>query len=272
MTDEDYQSALRRLVAECPTLGRPLAHANKIRTERLQFFLDNTGRLEGLDTFSAFLDAATKWFREFPELNPITFLLARAGADFVTAVEATISGFHAVAWESMRDVMEIELLLAEFTDDPAQMEKWRTASKRVRRNVFSHGELRKRKAMRLGLSLSELPDTVDYGGHSTVLHVNPVRNPFGNRGLSRSGMDVGSDACFWDIYQHAQNLFKVILDLFGKFGESREVEGWKPPSIERFIEEYREVMEIQEVIMDKLKELESEDADVDNPTAPQCGE
>ncbi len=261
MADQNYQTILNRLITECPMLGRPLAHAEKIRSERLAFFLENTGRLQGLNEFSAFLDAVIKWFQEFPDLNPITFLLARAGTDFVSAIEATISGFHAVAWESMRDVMEIEILLGEFAEEPDQMQKWLTASQKERRNIFSHGELRKRKAVRLGLLLSNMPDAVDYRGHSTILHVNPVASPFGNRGLSREAIDVGADACFWDIYQHARNLFKVILELFGRFGESRDVQGWKPPTVDRFTKEYQEAMQIQQVIVDELKQLESEDDD-----------
>ncbi len=261
--DQNYQGTLDKLAAKCPVLARPLTHADKIRAERLSWFLNNTNRLEGLEEFSQFLDAATNWFREFPELKAIAFLLARAGADFVTAIEATISGFHAVALDSMRDVMEIELLLAEFAHDPPQMEKWLTDSQRVRRNTFSHGELRKRKAARLGIESSELSDAVDYRGHSTILHVNPIVHPFGSRGLSPEAIDVGADACFWDIYQHARNLFKVILELIGQFGESRHVEGWKPPDVAQFTKEYGEAMRVQGVIMEKLKELESDDTDAE---------
>ena len=61
-------------------------------------------------------------------------------------------------------------------------------------------------------------------------------------------------------------MFKAILALFGQFSESRDVEGWKPPSIDRFTKEYREAMEIQETIMDKLKELKSEEVDTDQLT------
>jgi hypothetical protein len=257
--DQNYQDALDRLAAKCPVLARPLTHADKIRAERLSWFLDNTNRLEGLEEFSQFLDATTKWFREFPELKAITFLLWRAGADFVTAIEATISGFHAVANDSMRDVMEIELLLAEFAHDPPQMEKWLTCSPKVRMNTFGHGELRKRKAARLGIEPSELSDVADYRGHSTMLHVNPIVHPFGSKGLSQEAIDVNADMCFWDIYQHARNLFKVVLELFGQFGDSRHVEGWKPPDLGKFTREYGEAMHMQGFIMDKLRELESED-------------
>ena len=261
MTDQNYKSALGRLVEQCPTLGQPLAHAETIRGERLSFFLENSGRLQGLEEFSCFLDAAVEWFRNFPDLSPITLLLARAGADFVTAIEATFSGFHAVAWESMRDVMEIELLLGEFAEDPNQMQKWISSGGKERRSTFSHSELRKRKAARLSLPLSDMPDTVDYRGHSVILHVNPVASPFGNRGLSREAVEVGADVCFWDIYQHARNLLKVILELFGQFGKSRDAEGWKPPTLHRFTREYQEAIGIQQVVMDKLKQLELGDED-----------
>src|SRR2546426_3620762 len=120
MTNHGYRIALDRIVDECPIIGNTLAHADRVRGERIEFFWQNTGRLHGLEEFSAFLVAATKWFQSFPDLKPITFLLVRASADFATGIEATISGFHAVAWESMRDVMEIALLLGEFAVDPKQ--------------------------------------------------------------------------------------------------------------------------------------------------------
>src|SRR5437867_3438409 len=120
----------------------------------------------------------------------------------------------------------------------------------VRRNVgISSATASSESERQLGLPLSNMPDTADYRGHSAVLHVNPVTSPFGNRGLSREPIDVGADACFWDIYRHAWNLFKVILELFGRFGEARDVQGWKPPTVDRFTQQYEETMQMQGVMI-----------------------
>lgn len=264
-SDEPYTIVLNDLRTECPTLAKLLSHAEEVRRARLDYFLKNTGRLQGLEEFANFLLAATQWFETFIELRPITWLLIRAGADVVTAIEATISGYHAVAWESMRDVMEIELLLEEFALDHAMMERWERSNQRERQKFFSHGELRKGKAKREGIDLKDLSDTHDYRGHSVVLHVNPQSNPFGGRGLSREAVDVGADACFWDIYQHARNLFIVILALFGTFNEGRDVAGWKPPNVDRFLDEYKEAKSMEAKIMSKLKSIEEDENENDMP-------
>ena len=44
--------------------------------------------------------------------------------DFYTAVEAVLSGFAAVCTDALRDVMEIENLLRDFSADVAQVEAW----------------------------------------------------------------------------------------------------------------------------------------------------
>jgi hypothetical protein len=253
MSHSADESPVERLLKACPVIGKPLSHARQLQDERLSFFLQETGRLQGLDCFSAFLQAVIAWSHRFEDLRAFTFLLQRAGADFVTAIHAVTTGFHAIAWESMRDVMEVELLIEEFLDSQSQLKVWAEADQSMRRTQFSHGALRKRKAARLGVKPSELPDAVDFAGHSMVLHVNPIANPFGGRGVAKEAVDVGADACFWDIYQHSFRIFRLLLAMLGTFGESHSVEGWSPPSVDKFLSEHKEAMGVQSIIMDKLK-------------------
>ena len=206
-----------------------------------------------------FLVAAIRWFHHFPDLQSITWLLSRVRADFATALEASLSGYHAVCWETMRDVMEIQLLLEEFALDERIKERWERSDQRDRQRLFSHRELRKRKAEREGVDLKDLSDTHDYRGHSAVLHVNPLPNPFGGRGVTTEAIHVGADACFWDMYMHANHVCITILALFGSFHEGREVNGWKPPNIDTFLGEHEETKHMEAFIMSKLKEIEGVD-------------
>lgn len=255
MFGKTYRRALKRLRKNCPTLFIPLEHAEAVRVKRLNFFLDNTDRFQGLDQFVDFLQVSARWFAGIDDLKVVALLLSRAGADFATATEALLSGYHAVAFDSMRDAMEIELLLDDIVAEPNRMQEWLQSNERDRRNKFSPGALRERKANRLGICVKDLPGSVDYKAHSLLLHVNPVNNPFGNRGLAKEPIDVGADACFWDTYQHARNIVIVIRSLCEKYSQTYEFNAFDPPDISKFVTEYQEAMRIQSVIMDKLKAI-----------------
>jgi len=97
-----------------------------------------------------------------------------------------------------------------------------------------------------------------------VLHVNPISNPFGGRGIFPKAIDVSADVCFYEIYSHAHRLFIVVLALFGQFGEGRKVEGWKPEKVDRFIQEYEEAKYMQKFVMTKLEEIETKNAQPDS--------
>lgn len=268
MVEDSYTKALRKLKRKCPILWRPLRHAQKVRRQRLQFFMKMTGRLEGLEEFSVFLDSCVKWFSSIDQLRPVDFLLHRAGCDFVTAIEALLSGFNAVSFDTMRDVMEIEFLLSDFTAHPENIQFWLTCNEQQRRREFSPIRLRQRKSDRLGVDVRELPDTVDYRGHSMALHVNPFVNPFGGRGLSHEAVDVGADACFWDIYQHARNLVIVIREMCERFSRDYDFDSFNPPDISTFAKEYQEAIQVQENMMKEYRKLlGEEDVDVESNKA-----
>ncbi len=59
-------------------------------------------------------------------------------------LEMLLSGLLASAIDAMRDVMEIELLLLDFTATPANGERWSTAGNDERWNRFRPGAIRRR--------------------------------------------------------------------------------------------------------------------------------
>jgi hypothetical protein len=211
--DEKVHGENMTLRDECPLLAAAAEHTDRIREERTAFFLKETGRLQGLENFLTFMATTRAWLQSHDDLKTITILLGWIEADFYTAIDATLRGFHSVAFDAMRDEMEIEILLSEFAANPSQIERWLTCSHDERKNLFGHGGLRKRKAARLGIEVEDLPDRNDYLGHSLFLHVNPVQNPFGGRGIAKVAVEHGADACFWDIYLHARNLIRTLTEI-----------------------------------------------------------
>src|SRR5437870_4399310 len=101
-----YRVLLRQLSERCPTVSSALRAAEDNRARRLASYLQGV-RLAGLEELLTHLAAMERQFAAHTDLRPIASLTARARADFVTALDALLSGFHAVAIDAMRDVMEI---------------------------------------------------------------------------------------------------------------------------------------------------------------------
>ena len=80
-------------------------------------------RLKGYEELIGHLEDLERVFEKSRRLRSISFLVGRARGDFHTALEAALSGFHAVAFDAMRDVMEIEFLFREFYYEPNHIEE-----------------------------------------------------------------------------------------------------------------------------------------------------
>ena len=173
-------------------------NANKVR--RLATLL--RGHEELIDHLEQ-LEAA---FQRSRRLRGISFLLGRARGDFQTALEATLSGFHSVAFDAMRDVMEIQLLLRDFYHHPNHIQEWLRATTRELNDTFRPALLRQRYAKLLGKQPQDLAEASDYKGHSMSLHVSPDPHPFGRLGLTELDDPFASDSCFWDSFEHGRRL------------------------------------------------------------------
>lgn len=140
-------------------------------------------------------------------------MISRARADFETAVEAGLTGLHGVVADAMRDVMEIEFLLRDFLHEPGHIEEWLNADERTRHNKFRPAILRQRQAQRLQVRPEDMSEATDYRAHSTFLHVNPVRNPLGDKGFSSDQDPITADSWFQEIFEHARRLVLIIHEL-----------------------------------------------------------
>ena len=80
-------------------------------------------RLRGLEDFLRELNRLAIICLGFDKSITVSRLVVRALHDFILAVDGTLSGQHVIVFESMRDVMEIELLIREFQNGPQRIQE-----------------------------------------------------------------------------------------------------------------------------------------------------
>jgi len=213
-----YGVGLRQLADKFPRLTEPLIRAELNRTIRLKAWTNSDRQLAACDEVLAYLSVVDEYFRENQVLAKIAFLIHRAYGDFVTAMEGSLSGFHKVVSDAMRDVMEIEFLIRDFTTFPSHIDKWLNASERVRRNKYSPAPLRRRYASSKGERPQDMNEASDYKGHSKLLHVLPYENALVWATPAVPMDALGSLVCFCEIFEHARRLIFAVGDLCSQIG------------------------------------------------------
>ncbi len=144
-------------------------------------------------------------------------LVDRVRADLEEAIDGFLCGVRATVSNSMRDVMEAELLIRLFALAPDEITTWLGASAEELRKIFSPVKVRMRVASLEGLPPQmELPDTVEYQAHSEGLHVTP--DPDGVRNMKPSGTLDDFDHLSLEIAIHASRFITAIGSLFDGFG------------------------------------------------------
>lgn len=200
-----FRVLLEQLSARCPTVASGLRTAEDNRTRRLGSYLQGV-RIAGLEELLTHLVQVEQAFATRIDLRPIASLAARARADFVTALDALLSGFHSVAVDAMRDVMEVEFLLREFRHAPSKIKIWAQADFKQLNDQFRPAVLRQLHANRVGAKPQDLAEAADYKAHSSFLHVTPYQGPFGGPGIVADSVPFAADGCFWEIFEHARRL------------------------------------------------------------------
>lgn len=207
-----YVESLAVLADRHPQIAAALRVAEKRRAERLAMYLDGA-RLQGLEQLYTYLDAAAEAYSDSPMLAPLRFLVDRVSADYVTALEATLSGYQGVAADAMRDVMEVECLLLDFAAHPDNAQEWLHSDEALRRRKYMPVRVRER------LQSAGVPpfadddfEPVDYKSHSESLHVNP-----GQARLSTRGPDPDEDPIpfygdlgFIEMFEHGHRVLVAI--------------------------------------------------------------
>lgn len=98
-------------------------------------------------------------------------LVRRIRDDAVRATEAILMDDHATSNDIARDLMEIDVLLRDFTRKPGQLGKWVSATSSGEDRGFGFGKIvdRLRAAAKVEQGWT-LPDTHEYQAHSVGLH------------------------------------------------------------------------------------------------------
>lgn len=204
-----YKSVVKALSETHPTTTSFLRRAEVNRTRRLKYW-QHSGRMQGYEELISHLTEVGQVYRRNRRLRPIAFLIDRAQADFVTGLEATLSGFHSVAHDAMREVMEIEFLLREFYHEPDRIQEWLKASPKQQNDKFRPAILRQRHAARHNVKPENLVEANDYRSHSLYLHVTTAKNPFGGPGISDEDIAFSADSGFWEIFEHGRRVLFTI--------------------------------------------------------------
>jgi hypothetical protein len=210
LTRETYAGRLAALADNHPRLAKNLKRADEMPRFQIDSLLGGA-RLRGVDELLRHLDVVQEAFEADPALRDIASLIRRATAEMETGIEATLSGYLAVVTDAMRDVLEIEMLLLDFSLEPARMEQWLAADSRARWRDFSPGELRKRLRTAGVGRYANLTNDPDYQGHSEALHVSPHKHPMFLKGIQTEGGDfLVPDGGFWELFEHARRLLFAI--------------------------------------------------------------
>ncbi len=204
-----------------PSLAHALILAERRRSERLAGYLEGK-RLRGLEQLFSYLEAAEKAYGETPAIAGAAFLVGRVRSDYQTALEATLSGYQAVASDAMRDVMEIECLLLDFAASPENLDEWLESDASLRRTKYWPVKVRTR-LQSLGVEPFAHDDfePIDYNAHSESLHVTPgqtvpVRGPDPLNDLLPFYGDIG----FMEMFEHGRRVLRAIELLRGVAMES----------------------------------------------------
>lgn len=213
-----YGVGLLQLADKYPNLTEPLIRAELNRSIRLKSWSNSERQLAACDEILAYLSLVDENFRESQMLAKIAFLIRRAYGDFVTAMEGSLSGFHKVVSDAMRDVMEIEFLIHDFTTIPTHIDEWLNASERVLRNQYSPASLRQRYAASKGAIPRDMNEASDYKGHSKLLHVAPHESPVVWATPGKPMDALGSLVCFCEMFEHARRLIFAVGDLCSQIG------------------------------------------------------
>lgn len=201
-----------------------LYRSGAFRARTIRRYLDGP-YFSGLNKLLEHLDEAVKSFSEIDTLRPAVSLIERVKADCEVAIVCVFSGMSAAANDQMRDVMEIEYLLKDFSHNLDRLKQWAAATPEEERRFFSSNTLRQREANHQGVELSKLQDAVDYKNHSRELHVSKTSYRSVPRGIDstfgRTG-DLHADMGVWELFWHSRNLLFAISDLYLAAGGTGE--------------------------------------------------
>src|SRR4051812_16871258 len=113
-TENEYRALLSEVIATKPKTAAILKHAHDMRESKLREYMNGV-RFAGFEELISHLELVESFLRNHSRLKKLAFLIQRSRGEFGVALEALLSGLHAVAHDAMRAVMEVEFLLRDFS-------------------------------------------------------------------------------------------------------------------------------------------------------------
>ncbi len=261
----DYGTVLGRLATSLPRLATCLQQAEGQRAKQAGGYATGS-RFRGLEELLGYLNELLKAFANERTLLPLAVLVERSRSDLHTAIEATLSGYVAVAADAMRDVMEIENLLLDFAVDQNNIGEWLRADPRTLRRKYSAAAVRDRlHAAREGRYASTAEST-DYRAHSAALHVTPHRDPVALRGFSSEAGWAG-DAGFWEIFEHMRRLRVAVERLTSTIAPDSPAHQIAVRELADVDDAWRRTQEMQAMYIALLNVVARSEGEADTPTA-----
>jgi hypothetical protein len=260
-----YGATLALLASKLPRVATSLHAAEARRATQLSELL-NGAHLKGANELLTKLDALAEAFEEDPALARLAFLVRRGVADFEVALEATISGYVAVAFDAMRDILDLENLLRDFANHPANVNEWLAADEQTLRKKFTPARVRERLYSAEGVDLARTPESVDYRGHSMALHVRPRHALIPEKGLRPgSGWDV--DIGYWEMFEHARRLLLAIERVTGALSPSSDANRLACEEPAAVQEAWRRTQQMQAVFLALVRAANTSEAADDTEPA-----
>lgn len=119
----------------------------------------------------------------------------------------------AIVSDSMRDVIEVDMLIKDFVANDDRIELWVQSNERRRRSEFAPAAVRRRVARSLGVGEAAVPGADDYRAHSRLLHVAPPL--LYERALGVNRVSATLDALA-DVLFHARSASAACSNLLSK--------------------------------------------------------
>ena len=126
-------------------LGRREA---ELRAESLAAISADKMMSDHLEAVEASMTAIMDHVRERPERNEHELIVKHLGIrlfnDLGSSLSQGFAGYYQQAWDAVRDVVELQFLFDDFTDDAEKVMRWATSTKADREKEFRPAEVRKR--------------------------------------------------------------------------------------------------------------------------------
>lgn len=257
-----YDELLTQLRHLAPRVAEHLVRAHTNRTRQLDTYLNADALREhfpgtyfaGFDEIADVLDAVKKAFDQSSRLMDIAFLVTRVGKDFASAIDAALSGFNGVVLDTMRDVMEVEYLFRDFSNDSSRISMWLEADRSILLREFSPSALRRRIADAAGKRPQDLPDAFEYRLHSEGLHVSPsfILSDLAGKGFADVPSRRATEFAFAEMFEHARRFLLAANSL----GATAAGSAWTGPDVRTAMPEAAKAWERTQAMVAVLARFE----------------